>query len=164
MGGIKAQSLKNTMTHPLCRMLPLFNWQRQVYRLAEKKPPAGGMAEHAPSWETVNMVLPALGNLQARINLQRDFWLMALICSSSVFTASGGFRAQFYDSLKKVRFADRGMNFANIAGGARRSFFLRDPYQFDLPDSQVLVIVQNLENAVNTIQFTLYGQVLRFNQ
>lgn len=169
MPGAHPYSLRNTLVNPLARMLPLKSSQRQVYRLGEKNPPVGGLENHSPSWEVVSFVLAANATSQARISLQRDFTLLALACAGSV-TDHGSFRAQFYDTKKKVRFADRGVLSALIAGagtviGAMTSpFFLREPYAFDEPDSQMLVLVQNLEPVVNTIQIAFYGQVLRFNQ
>ena len=169
MPGANPYSLRNTLVNPLARMLPLKSGQSQVYRLGEKRPPSGGLDGHSPSWEVISFVLPANGTSQGRISLQRDFTLMALTCNASV-TDHGGFRAQLYDTMKKVRFADRGVLGALIAGagtvvGAMTSpVFLREPYAFDEPDSQVLVLVQNLEPVVNTIQLVLYGQVLRFNE
>jgi hypothetical protein len=161
-------SLKNVLTNPLARMLPLYRWQEQIYRLAERIPPSGGMQDHSPSWECVSMVLAARDTSQVRVNLQRDFHLMAIACGSSSVVNSG-FRAQFYDTKKRLRLADRGVQFANIAGsnenggGATAPSFLREPYVFDQPDSQLLVIVQNMETVTNTIQIAFYGQVLRFN-
>jgi hypothetical protein len=80
------------------------------------------------------------------------------------------FRAQIYDTRKALRMADRGVNvgnlggsLANVSGDQNGVYWLRDPYRFDLPDSQVLLIVQNLVNQTNAIQVALYGQVLRFN-
>lgn len=163
-GGVNPYSLRNTLVHPLARMLPLQRWQQQVYRLGEKNPPAGDMQDHAPSWEVASFVLPALGTIQARINVQKDFHLLAITTTSSVQTALGGFRAQLYDAIKKVRFADRGMLRALMGGTTSGPFFLREPYQFDQPNSQILVMVQNMELVQNTIQLSLYGQVLRFNQ
>ncbi len=146
-------------------MLPLFKYQKQVYRLAEARPPVEeGLADHAPVWHTVTFILAALQSVQMRINVQRDFWLIAITASATTQTAAGGFRAQLYDTIKKVRFADRGQLMVNIAGSSSGPFFLRDPYQFDQPDSQVLVNLTNMENAQNTVQLALYGQVLRFNQ
>lgn len=164
MPAAKPYSLAHTLVHPLARMTPLHRWQQQVYRLGEKTPPTGGMAEHAPSWEAVNLVLDPLGTLQARVNLQKDFWLVAITTSATTNTAAGGFRAQLYDSIKKVRLADRGILRALIGGSASGPFFLREPYQFDQPNSQLLIIAQNMEAVQNTIQIVLYGQVLRFNQ
>lgn len=169
MPGSNPYSLRDTLVNPLARMLPLKSAQAQVYRLGEKNPPSGGLDGHSPSWEVASFVLPARGTSQARISLQRDFTLLALSCNATVID-HGGFRAQLYDTQKKVRFADRGVLSALIAGtgtvvGAHtRPMFLREPYAFDAPDSQVLVLVQNLEPVVNTIQLVLYGQVLRFNQ
>jgi len=139
----------------------MFDYQRQVYRLAEKQPPAGGMADHAPSWETVTVVLAAQDTQQFRVNVQRDFWLLALTASSDQVA---GFRAQLYDTIKKVRFADRGVKSPLIAGTSGGATFLRDPYHFDQPDSQILVIVQNMAAVQANVQLALYGQVLRFNQ
>jgi hypothetical protein len=145
-------------------MLPLQREQMQVYRLGEKNPPAGHLQDHAPMWECVTVILSARGSTRVRVNLQRDFTLMALTATASVNTALGGFRAQLYDMKKQLRFADRGVMFANLAGTAGAAVFLREPWEFDEPDSQVLVIVQNMEAAQNSIQIALYGQVLRFNQ
>jgi hypothetical protein len=164
--GSKPYSLIQTLRNPLARMLPLSREQFMVYRLGEKRPPVGTMAGHCPMWEAVSIQLDARKTVQVRVNLQRNFtWLAISTSSSSV--ANGGFRAQLYDTKKKLRFADRGVQQA-LMGGAQTSFsgpfFLREPYIFDLPDSQVLVIVQNLEIVANTIQIALYGQVLRFNE
>jgi hypothetical protein len=76
----------------------------------------------------------------------------------------GNFRVQIYDTQKALRMADRGVQLQNLGGDAHGPQWLRDPYHFDLPDSQVLLIVQNLEQQTNQIQVALYGQVLRFNQ
>ena len=164
MPAAKPYSLQRTMVHPLARMTRLLHPQQQVYRLGEGAPPIGEMADHAPSWEVVTMILDPQGTLQARVNLQRDYWLLAIATSASVVTALGGFRMQMYDTLKKVRFADRGILKHNAGGNGSAPFWLRDPYQFDLPDSQLLVTLQNMETAQNTVQLALYGQVLRFNQ
>jgi hypothetical protein len=75
-----------------------------------------------------------------------------------------GFRAQIYDTRKGLRMADRGVRVANLGGDTHGVQWFRDPYVFDLPNSQVLLIVQNLVNQANEIQIALYGQVLRFNQ
>lgn len=169
MPGARPYSLSQTLLHPLARMLPLQREQAQSYRMGERVPPSGGLSDHAPTWEAVNMVLTARSTLQARVNLQRDFTLIALLCSSSS-NVNGGFRAQLYDTKKQLRLADRGVPFSNIAGSQTggavgcASFFLREPYEFDQPDSQVLVLVQNLETVTNTIQLVLYGVALRFNQ
>jgi len=163
MPGIRPFSLRFTPTHPLARMLPIQREQMQVYRLGEKSPPSE-LTDHAPMWEVVTVNLNARGSTRVRVNLQRDFTLMALTASASVNTALGGFRAQLYDMKKQLRLADRGVMFANLAGSAGGAVFLREPWPFDEPDSQVLVIVQNMETAANIINIALYGQVLRFNQ
>lgn len=167
MAGSRPYSLRHTLQNPLARMLPLSREQSQVYRLGEKRPPAGFIDGHAPVWEAISMVLTSLGTIQARVALQRDFHLLALTASTSVNTA-GGFRAQLYDAAKQVRLADRGVPLANLAGSAGPAgpvapFFLRDPYRFDDPDSQVLVVITNLEAVQNTVQLVLYGVCLPFN-
>jgi hypothetical protein len=169
MPGMKPFSLRHTVTHPLARMLPIQREQLMVYRLGEKHPPSGHLNDHAPMWEVVTVKLNARGSTRVRVNLQRDFTLVALTASATVNTALGGFRAQLYDMKKQLRLADRGVMFANLAGpmgggGNPGAFFLREPWEFDEPDSQLLVIVQNMETAANTIDIALYGQVLRFNQ
>jgi hypothetical protein len=78
--------------------------------------------------------------------------------------STGNFRAQIYDTAKALRMADRGVRFENLGGGSNAILWLRDPYHFDLPDPQVLLVVQNLSQMQNSIQIALYGQVLRFNQ
>ena len=167
MSGATPYALWNVMKHPLARMLPLQREQAQVYRLGDKYPPAGDLKGHAPMWEAVTLILGARQTLQARVNLQRDFTLIG-ISSSTSSNVNGGFRAQLYDMKKKLRFADRGVQMANIAGPVGGqiigSFFLREPYKFDQHDSQLLVIAQNLETVTNTLQLALYGQVLRFNE
>jgi hypothetical protein len=148
-------------------MLPIAREQSQVYRLGERVPPSGDLLDHAPTWEAVNVILAQLGTLQARVALQRDFYLMAITVSTSSNVA-GGFRAQLYDVMKQVRLADRGIQAALMGGmqgpaGPVGAFWLREPYRFDEPNSQLLVNVTNLEAVQNTIQIALYGVALPFN-
>jgi hypothetical protein len=170
MPGARPYTLRHVITHPLARMLPLQREQEQVYRLGEKHPPAGELRHHAPMWESVSFILAPRDSARVRVNLQRDFTLLAITNQASVQTALGGFRAQMYDTRKELRMADRGILAANISGtvaGPTSSgglFYLREPYQFDQPDSQLLIIAQNMETAQNTIQIALYGLVLRFNE
>ena len=159
-------SRRNTQRHPLARMLPKLMLQRQMYRLGEKYPPADGLEEFGPTWEVADFIIPAQSAAQARIPLQRMFTILGFSASASVNTALGGFRLQLYDTKKGVRFAARGPQVANIAGSAQSGavMFLREPYQFDLPESQLLVDCRNLEAASNTIEIVIYGVALRFNQ
>lgn len=157
--GVNPYSLKDVQINPLARMLPLREANSQVYRLGEATPP--GLRGYGPTWEVISLVLAGRGTLQVRVNVQRDFHLMALTASSS---AAGGFRAQLYDANKKRRFADRGVNFNNLFGPTGRALFLREPYRFDQPDSSILCVVQNLDAAANTVQIVLYGVALRFNE
>lgn len=157
--GVNPYSLKGVLQNPLARMLPLREATNQVYRLGEAVPP--GLRGYGPTWEVISLALAGRGTLQVRLNVQRDFHLMALTASSS---AAGGFRAQLYDANKKRRFADRGVNFSNLFGATGRALFLREPYEFDQPDSSILCVVQNLDPGANTVQIVLYGVALRFNQ
>lgn len=163
MPGANPRSLRNTLVHPLARMLPQLRFQQQVYRLGEKNPPAGTMVDHAPNWNITTLILAGLGTQQVRVNVQPDFHWLATLGGCTLNTV-GGFRAQIYDTRKKLRFADRGVRFANLGGNSIGPQWLRDPYRFDLPNSQVLLVVQNLESAQNEIQIAMYGQVVRFNQ
>jgi hypothetical protein len=157
------------MQHPLARMLPLMRFQAQTYRTGERIPPSA-LEDHAPMWEPVDFLLDPLDTLQARVNLQRDFTLLAIGATCSA-NDNGGFRVQFYDLKKRYRFADRGINFANFggpvaqvtAGNSPSLFFLREPYRFEIPDSQILLECQNFENAPNNVTVLYYGVVLRFN-
>lgn len=168
MPGSKPYVLSNTQQHPLARMTPLRRDQAQTYRLGERIPPSA-LTDHAPMWEAVECLLDPLDTQQARVNLQRDYTWLAKIanCTSNL---SGGFRAQVYDIKKRYRFADRGINFSNFAGPVQNPthspacFFLREPYRFEIPDSQILLQIQNFENAPNTVMMAFYGQVMRFNQ
>src|SRR5271170_1140863 len=149
-------------------MLPLQKEQMMVYRLGEKYPPVGWLAGHAPMWEAVTLVLGPQANQQVRVNLQRDFTLMSISVTNSS-NVNGGFRAQLYDVKKQLRFSDRGVNQALMGGPTFAAppcgaFFLREPYRFDLPDSQILIVAQNLETVQNSVQIALFGVVLRFNE
>lgn len=170
MPGAKPYMLAFVQQHPLSRMLPLRRDQAQTYRLGERIPPSA-LDDHGPMWEGVEFLLDPLDTLQARVNVQRDYTLLAQSATCSVNTVAGGFRAQYYDIKKRYRFADRGLNFANFAGPVANPagnspsvFFLREPYRFEIPDSQILLQVQNFENAPNTVSLAFYGQVLRFNE
>jgi hypothetical protein len=170
MPGAKPYTLRWVLQHPLARMLPLGRYQAQTYRLGERIPPSA-LEDHGPMWEAVEFLMDPLDTLQARVNLQRDFTLMAVAatCSSNV---NGGFRLQFYDLKRRFRFADRPINFANVGGpisaplgpGLTPSpIFLREPYRFAVPDSQILLDCQSFENVTNDVQILFYGQVMRFN-
>jgi hypothetical protein len=155
--------------NPRARMLPLFEWQSQVYRLAEKHPP-GFEDGFTPIWECATALLPARQTTQLRINFQNQFHLLAVMGSSS---AAGGFRAQIYDMKKQycrgskpgVRLAARGVNFVNYLGTGGDPMFLAEPHPFTEPDAQALVVVQNQDTggASNNIQVVLYGLARRFN-
>jgi hypothetical protein len=160
--GARPYSLRHTLQNPLARMLPLNHWITQVYRMGERRPPSGGLDGYGPTWECVSMVLTALGTSQVRVSLQREFTLLGLNVSTSS-NVSGGFRAQLYDVNKQVRLADRGVQQALLGGTDGEMFFLREPYAFPQPNSQILVMVQNLEAVQNTIQLVLYGVALPFN-
>lgn len=170
MPGARPYTLNYTQVHPLARMLPLFRPQMQVYRHGERIPPSA-LEGHGPVWETTRWTLDAFATQQSRVNLQRDFTLISVSakCSSNL---QGGFRLQMYDLKKRYRFQDRGIDFGNLAGpvqidGAPKggaAFFLREPYRFEVPDSQIYIECQNLESVPNTISFAVYGQVLRFNE
>lgn len=167
MPGAKPYTLRHVLTHPLARMLPLFRYQVQVYRLGEKNPPCGDLKGMGPTWEVANFVLPPRETDQARINVQRNFTLLA-IGSTSTSNANGGFRAQFYDMKKQLRFADRGVMRANFGGdnggGLRSPLYLKEPWTFDESDSQIYVVVQNFETVTNTIELMFYGLAMRFNE
>ena len=159
----------NVLRHNLARMLPLHNYQKQVYRFAEKFPP--GLEDgYAPIWETITWILNARQTLQARVNVQRE-WHMLSIAASSSSNANGGFRVQLYDPKKiywgktkpGARLADRGISFANYTGPGSSPFFLREPYPMTEPNAQFLVICQNFETVTNTVQIVLYGVARRFN-
>ena len=167
MPGAKPYTLQWVNQNPLARMLPLRRNQDHAYRLGERLPPSA-LDGHGPAWEAVEWSLAARQTLQARVNLQRDFTLIALTAKSSS-SVNGGFRIQFYDLKKRLRFADRGVQMANFAGSVAPTaltspIFLREPWRFDLPDSQILINVQNLETVANTVDVAFYGQVLRFNE
>lgn len=166
MAGAKPYTLRYVSQHPLARMLPLHRYQDQTYRLGERLPPSA-LDGHGPVWEAATVTLNARGTLQVRVNLQRDFTLIAIAANSSS-NVNGGFRVQLYDLKKRLRFADRGVNFATFAGSVApptsSPLFLREPWRFDLPDSQLLLNVQNLEAVANTVQVVFYGSVLRFNE
>lgn len=155
---------QNVLFHTLARMLPLHEWQSQVYRFAEKYPP--GLEDgFSPIWECATCTLAGRQTTQLRINFQREFHLLAVTAKSS---AAGGFRAQIYDQIAQRRLADRGVNFANYFGTGANPMFLREPYLFqstkqDGMDGQALVVIQNQDTGNNTIQVVLYGQARRFN-
>jgi hypothetical protein len=163
MPGINPYSLKGTITNPLARMLPLYKYQRQVYRLGEANPPSGHLLDYGPQWVVFDLVLGPLATLQVRATLQQNFTLLGLTVSNSS-NVSGGFRAQIYDVPKQRRLQDRGIQQALIGGLASGGFFLREPYPFDLPNHQVLVLAQNLEAVQNAVQLVMFGMAKRIDQ
>jgi hypothetical protein len=155
----------NVFFHTLARMLPLHRYMSQVYRFAEKFPPSGGLEDgFAPIWETATFPLNARQTLEARINVQRE-WHMLAVNGSTSSNVNGGFRVQLYDVKKKRRLADRGIGMNNYLGlpQASAAWFLREPYPLCEKNAQLLVIVQNLETVSNTVQVAVYGVARRFN-
>ena len=153
------KSLRAEFINPYVRMIPVKGWQADVYRMAEEIPP--GLEGYQPRWEIVNGVILAQQSLQVKVDIMTDFHLMAALASATTNTV-GGFRMQFYDAIKKRRLHDRPIQFPNVGGAAASPFFLREPYHFDLPRSQMLVILQNLESVTNTVQIALYGVAAPF--
>jgi hypothetical protein len=152
--------LHGEFVNPFTRMLPLKGTQYDVYRMGEKSPP--GLEGYQPRWEVVNAVILALQTIQVRIDIMSDFHLMALLASSTS-NLQGGFRMHLYDQLKQQRIGgDRGLQFPNIGGNSAAPFFLSEPYRFDLPKSQMLVQLQNMEDATNTVQLAVYGVAAPF--
>jgi hypothetical protein len=152
-------SLDHVLQNQLSNLVPLRRTNQQCYQLGFRHP-SGDLDGYGPMWEVVTMTLPAFGTKQARINVQRDFHILGKIGNS---TGPNGFRAAFYDVKKKRRFADRPFGHFNMLGGQGSVFMLRRPYRFDEPNSQLLVMVQNLDSVTVTIQIVVYGCVLRFN-
>jgi hypothetical protein len=154
------RTLRREIVNPYAVMIPIRD-QESVYRYADPNPP--GCEGYQPRWEVVNIALGAQQTLQVRVDLMTDFHLIGLLASATVATVLGGFRAHLYDELKQRRIgSDRGILFPNLAGASGSTFFLREPYRFDLPRSQALVMLQNLEVAANTVQLVLYGVAAPF--
>jgi|SRR5579864_8980401 len=107
-----------------------------------------------PAWYPVNFALLARLNAEDRIITSTDFWLTALMGTSSL---APGFRLQMYDSAKNSRLGDP-LNFANGLGSAQLPFILRKPYKFTCR-SPVLIRVQNqdVSGATNNIQVVAFG-------
>ena len=152
-------SLDHVVQNQLSNLVPLRRTNQQCYQMGFRHP-QGDLDGYGPIWEVVTMSLPAFGTREARVNFQRDYHLLGLVGSAS---APNGFRAQFYDVKKKRRFADRLYGHFNFLGGQGSVFMLRRPYRFDERDSQLLLMVQNLDTVASTVQIVLYGCVLRFN-
>ena len=155
------KNLRKEFINPFVRMLPVAgSAQRGVYRMGDAQPP--GLEGYQPRWQVLNAVLGAQQTIQTTIDLPTDFYLLALLATGSAERLPGLFRAQLYDTLKKVRLQDRGIRNLNLGGAGFSPFFLREPYHFDLPRSQVKVIMQNMETAANTVQLVLYGMCAPF--
>lgn len=163
-----SNSLRREFVNPYALLLPLLGFQDRVYRFSTNPPP--GLEGYQPRWEVVNAVLGAQQQIQVKIDVMRDFHLLALLASATVNTV-GGFRVHLAHAWREPgspeqqtrRFgSDRGLKFGNLGGTSAFGFFLREPYRFDLPQSQVLVILQNLEPNPNTVQLVLYGVAAPF--
>ncbi len=153
------KSLRRDFVNPYAVMLPYFGrYQEMVYRQGEVLP---GLEGYQPRWQIVSAVLGAQQSLQQTIDLMTGFHLLAILGSASVNTV-GGFRAFLFDVLRQLRLQDRGIQFPQLGGAAKSPFFLREPYPFDLPASQVKVLLTNMEAQSNTVQLVLYGVVAPF--
>lgn len=161
------KSLREEFVHPFARLLrmPLAN-SGLVYRYAEVPP---GLEGYQPRWEVVNAVLGAQQTIQVKVDLMRDFHLLAIL-ASALHSDNGGFRAHiahiWIDDTGQPKSrrigSDRGIKFGLLGGNTVSPFFLREPYRFDIPRSQALVILQNLELVANTVQLVLYGVAAPF--
>jgi len=132
--------------------------QAMVYRHGELPP---GLEGCQPRWEVVNAVIGAQQTLQVKVDLMRDFVLLAVLGSAATNTV-GGFRMQMYDKSKNRKLQERGTQFPNMGGSSAGAFFLREPYHFDVPRSQLLIVLQNMETVENTVQLALYGVAAPF--
>jgi len=149
------RSLRGEFIHPRARMLPLFRYQSQVYRIGEKVPPPG-LVGYQPRWEVVNAILGARQTAQVRVDLMTGFYMLGMLGQASLNTI-GGFRVQIRDVRRKKRLSGRGLQFQLSGGSAGFPYFSPEPYEFQGPRPQALLILQNLEAAQNTIQFVMYG-------
>jgi hypothetical protein len=147
--------------NPLAKMLPNGSIQAMVYRHGEASPP--GFEGYTPLWETVTFVFTSRQSQQFKLAFHKAFTLFAINASSSVDTV-GGFRFQLYDVLRKIKLTDRGVNYANLTGEGENAMFLREPYEFQGPEAQCLILASNLEPAANTVQLVLYGMGKRIDQ
>jgi len=157
-------------------MLPLFLYQRQAYRMAEKHPPSEGLETYAPTWEVVTFSLAQLATGQARINVQKGFTILAIAAGIDTAITAPYFNLQFFDTIKQRRFADRPVQAPAISGQSPFAqgqqspswFLLREPYSFDQMDSQILVQVKSMQGVSEGVnancQIMFYGVALRFNQ
>lgn len=153
------------MEHPLTQLLPTGRTQAQVYPMGARGLPPG-LEGYGPMWEPTTFILAQRATQQAIVALKPDFQLLALIGSSA---QAAGLRVQLYDTQRKRRFFDRGVNFENALGAAAGAntapFFLREPYSFEGVDKpQILVVVQNLAVVQNVTQVVLYGVCKRWNE
>lgn len=111
-----------------------------------------------PYWYVFNYNLTARQTLEYRAVTSKRFHLLAIMGDSNVGGVAGNFRAQIFDARRKLRFSDRGVNFANLTGNARGPAFERVAYRFE-PLSPILIRVQNVDAAPNAGQIVLYGMV-----
>jgi hypothetical protein len=153
------KSLRREFVNPFSRMLPVKGLQADVYRMAENIPP--GLEGYQPRFEVVNAVILALQTLEVRVDLMTDFHLLAIL-SSVTSNVQGGCRGQCFDMVKQLRLMDRGVQFSQMGGNSSAPFFLREPYRFDQPRSQMLVLLQNMEDVTNTVQMVFYGAAAPF--
>lgn len=107
-----------------------------------------------PAWYPLNFALAARLNAEDRIVTSVDFWITAIMGSSSL---APGFRLQMYDAANNQRLGDP-LNFANGLGSAQRPFILRKPYKLTCR-TPFLVRVQNQDVTVatNNIQVVVMG-------
>jgi len=116
------------------------------------------LAGTLPYWYVIPYNLAARQTFEYRVVTSKNFYLLAIMGDSNVGAAAGNFRAQIFDAKRKLRFSDRGVNFANLVGNAQGPAFERALYRFE-PLSPILVRVQNVDAAPNSGQIVLYGRV-----
>lgn len=152
------RQLRKEFVNPMAFMLPIQREQMMVYRHGALPP---GLEGYQPRWEIVNAVLGARQTLPAKLDLMTDFHLLAVLGAATTNNL-GGYRVQMYDVLRKRSLQDRLAQFPNMGGGANGAFFLREPYRFDMPRSQMKLMITNMEAVQNTVQLALYGVAAPF--
>lgn len=111
-----------------------------------------------PYWyQFPTLVLNAGETQLTRISVSEDFWVMALMGNASaVLNGGGSFRVQIYEDASAYKWGKYGVNSANLTPSAREPGLQHIPH-FIEGGSPVNCRIQNLANAVNTVNLALFG-------
>jgi hypothetical protein len=162
----------NLLINPLVWLWPPKNLQKGALQWGDAHPP--GLEGGFPTWAYAEFILNPYRTSRTTLRLPAGFTLLSYF-AGSFLPPSGGvmlakkagktdppgppgdFAVSVYDVNRRISLTTRPIDASIIAGPGGAPFYQRAPYSFVTENAQVKITVINRSNAVNTIQFILFG-------